>query len=182
MQAMQSSRPASGAEHQFSHLWDMQNATEASHGFKVGIGTLAVARLYEKILEMPIEKLDVEALVARWPRWHALQDSIRELFDIDALRDKAIAESFAKWPLWDELRGQLTRLKTIWPDLKLRLHEQLIPSVQLATMLTDAGAPSRSEDIGISPDRLRKSHRLAMYIRRRFTVLDLADRIGLLDG
>src|SRR5205823_6394817 len=51
MQAMQSSRPASGAEHQFSHLWDMQHASDASHGFKVGIGTVAVALLYEKLFE-----------------------------------------------------------------------------------------------------------------------------------
>lgn len=45
MQATQSSRPASGAEHQFSHLWDMEhlkyNGASVSHGFKVGIGTLA---------------------------------------------------------------------------------------------------------------------------------------------
>jgi len=51
MQAAQSSRPASGAEHQFSHLWDMQHHTHEGrtplHGFKVGIGTLAVAGLYE---------------------------------------------------------------------------------------------------------------------------------------
>ena len=43
MQATQSSRPASGAEHQFSHLWDMEhlkyNGASVSHGFKVGIGT-----------------------------------------------------------------------------------------------------------------------------------------------
>jgi glycerol-1-phosphate dehydrogenase [NAD(P)+] len=70
------------------------------------------------------------------------------------------------------LRGTL-------PELKRRLLEQLVPSAQLATMLRDAGAPSRSEDIGISADRLRRSHRLAMHIRRRFTVLDVADLIGL---
>lgn len=39
MQATQSSRPASGAEHQFSHLWDMEhlkyNGASVSHGFKV---------------------------------------------------------------------------------------------------------------------------------------------------
>ena len=54
MQAAQSSRPASGAEHQFSHLWDMQHhthdGTAPSHGFKVGIGTLASLGLYEDLL------------------------------------------------------------------------------------------------------------------------------------
>ena len=46
MQATQSSRPASGAEHLFSHVWEMAGLTdpqgrEPSHGFKVALGTLA---------------------------------------------------------------------------------------------------------------------------------------------
>src|SRR5882724_1907353 len=65
MQAATNSRAASGAEHQFSHLWDMQHHSHdgkaPSHGFKVGIGTLAVTALYEYVLEQPIEELDVEA-------------------------------------------------------------------------------------------------------------------------
>src|SRR5439155_25527686 len=60
MQAAQSSRPASGAEHQFSHLWDMEHATETSHGFKVGVATVAVGRFYEELIELPLQNLDVE--------------------------------------------------------------------------------------------------------------------------
>ncbi len=60
MQAVQSSRPASGAEHQFSHLWDMEhlryNGASVSHGFKVGIGTLASTALFEMLLEAPVEQ------------------------------------------------------------------------------------------------------------------------------
>jgi glycerol-1-phosphate dehydrogenase [NAD(P)+] len=180
MQAMQSSRPASGAEHQFSHLWDMQHATEASHGFKVGIGTLAVARLYEKILDMPIEMLDIEDCARRWREWPAVEVSIRKLFDIEALRERAIEETRAKMVSRDELVAQLVRLRNAWPELRPKLRKQLLPSQQLASMLRDAGAPSESEQIGISADRLALSHRLAYHIRRRFTVLDLAERVGIL--
>ena len=49
-----SSRPASGAEHLLSHLWEMtglaQGANPASHGTKVGIGTVLVTMLYERLL------------------------------------------------------------------------------------------------------------------------------------
>ena len=182
MQAMQSSRPASGAEHQFSHLWDMQDATEASHGFKVGIGTLAVARLYEKLLAEPIEMLDIEDCARRWRDWPAVEADIRRLFDIDELRDKAIEETRAKFPSRDELVAQLVRFRDAWPGLQGGLRGQLLPSAQLASMLRDAGAPHEPEQIGISAERLRTSHRLAMHIRRRFTLLDIADRIGLLDA
>src|SRR5204862_3554101 len=71
MQWSRSSRPASGAEHQFSHLWDMQHHTHhghvPSHGLKVGIGTLAVTALYHQLLDRPLETLDVAACVAGWP-------------------------------------------------------------------------------------------------------------------
>ena len=64
MQAARSSRPASGAEHQFSHLWDMQHHTHEgvapSHGFKVGIGTLASIALYEELLRRDLSNLDID--------------------------------------------------------------------------------------------------------------------------
>ena len=45
MQAIQSSRPASGTEHQYSHCWDMEDlcfeGKHVSHGFKVGCTTHA---------------------------------------------------------------------------------------------------------------------------------------------
>ena len=48
-------------------------------------------------------------------------------------------------------------------------------------MLREAGCPCEPEQIGISAERLRKSYWQALFIRRRFTVLDLAQRAGLLD-
>ncbi len=80
----------------------------------------------------------------------------------------------------DELVSQLVRLRDAWPELKRKLRKQLLPSQHLAAMLRDAGAPSEAEQIGISADRLALSHRLAYHIRRRFTVLDLAERLGIL--
>ena len=81
MQRARSSRPASGAEHQFSHLWDMQHHTHNGappfHGFKVGIGTLASLALYEVLLRRDLERLDVDDAVARWPSFAQCQRSHR---------------------------------------------------------------------------------------------------------
>jgi glycerol-1-phosphate dehydrogenase [NAD(P)+] len=49
-------------------------------------------------------------------------------------------------------------------------------------MLKAVGAATAPEEIGISPARLRASYWRAFSIRRRFTVLDLAVRIGMLDA
>jgi glycerol-1-phosphate dehydrogenase [NAD(P)+] len=185
MQATMTSRPASGAEHQFSHLWDMQHHTHdghaPSHGFKVGVATLAVARLYEALYERFTASLSIDLAVDRWPTWDETARQITELFDIDELRDKALEETRAKYVGPDVIRQQLERVRQIGPALWGGLRGQLPPSSQIERMLSDVGAPTQPEEIGISRERLRRSYRLAYHIRRRFTVLDLAVRAGVLD-
>jgi glycerol-1-phosphate dehydrogenase [NAD(P)+] len=186
MQWAQSSRPASGAEHQFSHLWDMQHHTyrgrAPSHGFKVGIGTLAVAALYEYLFTQRLEKLDVDQCCAHWPDQTASEKAVRTLFSDGDLRAIALQEMLGKWVDAARLREQLQRFRAIWPELREALRAQLIPFADLHSMLHEAGAPAEPEEIGIPRQRLRESFRLAYVIRRRFTVLDLAARCGLLEA
>jgi len=185
MQWTKTSRPASGAEHQFSHLWDMQHHVHKgqipAHGFKVGIGTMAVTALYEYLLEKKLEAVDVEACCALWPGSGAVEASVRAQFTQADLLRVALKESQAKWVEPADLRKQLTLLKKIWPDLRQCLVEQLIPLRELKAMLAAVGAPVEPEQIGIPRARLRESFRQSYYLRRRFTALDLAERCGLLD-
>jgi glycerol-1-phosphate dehydrogenase [NAD(P)+] len=185
MQAASSSRAASGAEHQFSHLWDMEHHTHdgqiPSHGFKVGIGTLASTALYEYLLKQPLESLDVDDCVKRWPDEASREAQIRQRFGQGQLTDVALQESAAKSLGPYALRAQLENLRHLWPDLTTRLRKQLLPFPELKAMLRAVGAPVKPEQIGISRERLRKSFLSAYFIRRRFTVLDLAVRTGLLE-
>jgi glycerol-1-phosphate dehydrogenase [NAD(P)+] len=185
MQSAKSSRPASGAEHQFSHLWDMQhhvhNGQAPSHGFKVGLGTLAVAGLYEYLLAEKLDALDVGSCCAQWPDDAAREKTAQALFSQQDLKAVALKESQAKWVDAAELGRQLETLRRVWPDLRERLRQQLIPWPELKGMLRTAGAPVKPEEIGISRERLRESFRQALFLRRRFTVLDLAARCGLLE-
>lgn len=185
MQASRSSRPASGAEHQFSHLWDMQHHTHEgwapSHGLKVGIGTVAVTALYEQLLNLPLESLDVETCCAAWPDLETLLAKARSAFDQDDLIAVAERELTAKHSSREELRVQLETLRRVWPELCAALRKQLIPLTELKAMLTAAGAAVEPEQISISRPRLRDSYLRAFYLRRRFTVLDLAFRAGLLE-
>jgi glycerol-1-phosphate dehydrogenase [NAD(P)+] len=186
MQTSESSRPASGAEHQFSHLWDMQHHTHRgrapSHGFKVGIATLAVTALYEELLRQPIERLDVDRCCMAWPERDAYLAQARELLAQEDLRRVAEQEMSAKYCDRGQLREQLRRLREVWPELRERLQRQLVPLVKLQEMLVTVGAPIQPEEIGISRERLRASYWQAYCIRRRFTVLDLAVRTDLLDA
>jgi glycerol-1-phosphate dehydrogenase [NAD(P)+] len=185
MQATKSSRPASGAEHQFSHLWDMQHHTHRgaapSHGLKVGIGTLAVTAFYEALLRRPLHEVDVEECCAAWPDAEAWVTRAHREFAEEELRVVAARELRAKAVSKDGLRRQLEKLRVVWPGLRERLREQLIPFGTQRAMLRAAGAATEPEEIGISRERLRDSFLQAFFIRRRFTALDLAVRTDLLD-
>lgn len=186
MQAAESSRPASGAEHQFSHLWDMQHHTHLgqapSHGFKVGIGTLAMTALHEELLRLPLESLDVERCCAAWLEEDGWHDRVRVELGEGHLADTGHQEVKAKYITRDQLRAQLGHVRTLWPELRVRLQKQLLPLATLKEMLTAVGAPTDPEQIGISRNRLRQSYWRAYLIRRRFTALDLAVRTGVLEA
>jgi glycerol-1-phosphate dehydrogenase [NAD(P)+] len=185
MQAAQSSRPASGAEHQFSHLWDMQHhthdGTAPSHGFKVGIGTLASLALYEDLLGRTFVDFDSLRAVENWPSLERVEERITAVLGNGELAAKAREETRAKYVSHASLRDQIDRFLGVWPDLRVKLARQLIALAAARVMLRDAGCPIEPEQIGISRDRLRLSYEQAYYIRRRFTVLDLVRRLGLMD-
>jgi glycerol-1-phosphate dehydrogenase [NAD(P)+] len=185
MQWSRTSRCASGAEHQFSHLWDMEHHTHngktPSHGFKVGIATLYISALYEQLLNHPVEQLDIEACCAQWPPWEQQEARAKALFAGTDFLDTALAESYAKYITTTALAQQLETLKKRWPVIRDRLIGQLLPAAEVRRRLQLVGAPVDPEAIGISQERLRNSFFKALHLRRRFTILDLAVRTACLD-
>ncbi len=186
MQATQSSRPASGAEHQFSHLWDMEhlrfNGASVSHGFKVGIGTLASTAFLEMLLDAPVETLDVEKCVAAWKSWEETERDIRAIFDNDPeFVARGLKETRDKYVDQEGLREQLMRLKRAWPELRGRIRSQIIPFGEVHRRLELVGAPCEPEQIGVSRARFRASFEKIPYMRSRYTVIDVAFRCGWME-
>lgn len=186
MQATLSSRPASGAEHQFSHLWDMEhlrfNGASVSHGFKVGIGTLASTAFLEMLLDAPVETLDVEKCVAAWKSWEETERDIRAIFDNDPeFVARGLKETRDKYVDQEGLREQLMRLKRAWPELRGRIRSQIIPFGEVHRRLELVGAPCEPEQIGISRARFRASFEKIPYMRSRYTVIDVAFRCGWME-
>ncbi|MEG1699984.1 MAG: sn-glycerol-1-phosphate dehydrogenase [Alistipes sp.] len=183
MQATQSSRPASGAEHQFSHLWDMEHlqfeGKSVSHGFKVGIGTLASTAFLELLLEAPIEQLDIEACVAAWKPWDETEADIRAIFNNDPeFVARGLVETRNKYVDKAGLRNQLISLKSVWPELRGQIRAQILPFDEVRSRLKAVGAPYEPEHVGVSRAKFRASFEKIPYMRSRFTVIDVAFRCG----
>lgn len=186
MQTHKTSRPASGADHQFSHLWNMENhvmrnGQAPSHGFQVSIGMLMSTALYQQLLDEDIETLDVEKCVSAWPTLDEAQREARSMFADTDFPTIGETEITAKYVDRDALRDQLNSLKSNWTEIKRRLEAQIIPYEEAKARLEAVGAPVEPEQIDISRQRLRDSFLRAQHIRRRFTILDIAVRTCLLD-
>jgi glycerol-1-phosphate dehydrogenase [NAD(P)+] len=186
MQAHKSSRPASGADHQFSHLWNMEHhemadGTVPSHGFQVSIGMLMSSALYSCMLDDDFSKLDVDACVAAWPSLEDAKAEALKMFEGTDFPTIGATEVEAKYVDKDGLRKQLTTLRDNWHEISAKLKAQIIPVEQAKRMLAAVGAPTEPEQIGISKERLRNSAIRAEKIRRRFTILDVAVRTGKLN-
>jgi glycerol-1-phosphate dehydrogenase [NAD(P)+] len=189
MQSYQSSRTASGAEHQFSHLWEMEGlghgeghrGTPLSHGFKVGVGTVAIAALYELVLERDLGDLDIEALRDSWPTREALERSVRAQHTSPDLEEGAVEQTLAKYISAGELAQRLKLLRDVWPGLREKVRVQLMPAEQVREMLWAAGCPTGPVEIGLGWGDFEATYSRARTIRKRYTVLDLAFEAGILE-
>lgn len=185
MQVYGGTRPASGAEHYFSHLWELEHLGRdadppLSHGFKVAIGTLAMCAFYERFLAREPTRADIERAVAGWPSWQVVEDDIRARLS-GSLAEHCVTETRAKYLEAPALRTRLTRVVGCWADLRPRLERQLVPARRLQAMLRDAGAPVVPADIGLTVARVRDTFAGAAYYRSRYSVLDLARELGWFD-
>jgi glycerol-1-phosphate dehydrogenase [NAD(P)+] len=184
MQWTRSSRPASGAEHQFSHLWDMQDHRHHGrlplHGCKVAVGTVASTLLYEALIAESIVELDVARVCEQWPEPADVARLVQQTHERPELRALAVRECEAKYVDRVALGRRLRRLKDRWSELRLCLRTHMMASFELRQMLQRVGAPCHPSDIGIDLRRMRRSYTEAQQIRRRYTVLDLAMETGLM--
>ena len=185
MQRYQGSRPASGSEHQFSHLWEMEHLSHGgmwvSHGFKVGIGSVAMAALYQELMKYDFSVFDIDKRLASWPTKDDIAREIRAHHTLPVLRRRGIEESWAKHTDPAGARRRLNRLRERWPSLQRRIGERMLSPVEVASRLRRVGCPSAPADIGVDRMRFRRSFFGAQHIRRRYTALDLAVDTGVMN-
>ena len=178
-----SSRPASGAEHQIAHLWEMtglrHQGRKVSHGAAVAIGSIASLALYDWLLQQDLTQLDTAMVVEQAPSFQSRCVELKRYIPNRKVAENARLELEAKHATADIHTARLERLKSIWPDLREQLSDQLIRAPEMMEMLRQAGAPSRADEIGVTQSDLLNTLRAAAFIRRRYTILDLLHETGL---
>lgn len=169
-----SSAPASQAEHLVSHYIDMFGPADRPpvfHGEQVGVTTLVVARLQERLLEsLPLLTPDDGSAEAFSARYGAeLGASIWDEFSHKRLSAAAA----------ERLNARLAR---DWPAIRGRLETVMLGSARIEAALKAAGAPTTPEQIGLERGFFEQALRRCREIRNRYTVLDLASQSGQLES
>ena len=181
-----SSRPASGADHQIAHLWEMEDVAfggvPVSHGACVALGTLTVVSLYDWLLAQDLSGIDARTIVGNRASLAAEEAEIRRRFGKGAIAERSIVEIRAKYPNDDTLLARIDHIKAIWPALRARLTEFLVPMPALRSMLRKAGVVTDPLQVGIGRAHHKNSVLSARFIRQRYTILDLLNDLGLLDS
>jgi glycerol-1-phosphate dehydrogenase [NAD(P)+] len=182
MQAYGNSRPASGSDHQFAHLWEMEGVAiggaPAAHGICVAIGCLSSLALYEWLLGRDLGTIEPARLVASRPAWPALEASVRTAFAAPSVTASALAEMRAKYHPAERVIGRLAQLRHAWPALRARLGAELPRPAALREKLLALGAPISPAALGIAPEAHARDHWRARMIRRRYTIFDLLFDLG----
>lgn len=146
------SRPASGLEHYFSHMWDMlslERGTEADlHGIQVGVGTVLTMNLYERIKTL---KPDREKALRHMRDFDSRQweENIRRVFGKTAPQVLAIEKATGK----NDPVKHAQRLEKIlngWDEIQTIISEELPDREWLFDIMRSTGMPMTPEEIGIS--------------------------------
>ncbi len=170
MNIADTSAPASGGEHMISHVLDMMCAVYGGehdmHGRQVGVGTILSAELYRRVLAVESPVFVEPASSTDRAFWGPLHDEVEPHYQGKVERLRLAAERLAEGGTWDHVRRTLAPM--------LRRPETL------RDCLAHAGAAYRAEDIGCTPDRLKRALLHGHEIRSRITILDLARLVGVM--
>ena len=178
MQLYRDSRPASGMEHMCSHIWEMEGLG-ASHGFKVGIGTLAAAWLMERFFSMDREELRG---MMKPPKTRARrQAEVRELLRAGCYGN-AEETAMAKFAEAETVLRRREDILASWETLRKRVMEQIHSFEELRGMLRRAGCPTAPAEIGLSREKFIHGVLTAGLIRSRYSLLDVLEECGVTEA
>lgn len=177
------SRPASGVEHYFSHVWDMRAlefGTPAElHGIQCAIGTLAAVRLYEKLRTMTPDAEKACAYVEAFD-YEAWATQLRAFLGKSAETMIALEKKEGKYRK-DTHAVRFARIQKCWPEILRILDEELPSSEALSQLLLRLGMPEYASVIGVDAAAMRLSFCATKDIRDKYVLSRLAWDLGILD-
>ncbi len=183
MSYAQVSRPASGLEHYFSHVWEMRALAAGKHadlhGIQVGIGTLLTFKIYDRIRQIKPDREKARAAVAAFNN-AAWAENVARVFGATAPSIIAIEQKSGK----NDPAKHAARLEKIlknWDAIQEVIREELPDSAWVASVMADTGMPLQPVDIGLTPEDVSDAFVCARDIRDKYLSCSLLWDLGYMD-
>ena len=177
------SRPASGVEHYFSHVWDMRGlefGTQVDlHGIQCAMATMKAIELYEKVLELHpnpekarayVESFDLES-------WNA---ELRDFLGSSAETMIQLEKKEGKYRK-DTHAARFLRIAENWEAILQVLREELPKAEELCKLMETVGISRDLNTIGVDSETAKRTFRATKDIRDKYVLSRLAWDLGILD-
>ncbi len=177
------SRPASGLDHYFSHLWEMMalERGEASdlHGIQVAVGTVLTLRALDRLRASVPDRAHAEAAMAQFDqaRWEA---EMRDIFGKTA--SQVIDAEKTRYHKNDPAghKERLNRILAHWGQFQAVMEEELPNTDEIIAMMRRLGMPVEPMDLGIGREEVRKAFIGSREIRDKYLTSSLLWDLGAL--
>lgn len=177
------SRPASGVEHYFSHIWDMRGEEFKTpvdlHGIQCAIGTLMAIKIYEKIKTITPDKEKALCYVKKfnYEEWKKtlvsfLGKAANAMIEIEEKEQKYSVEKHA---------ARFEIISNNWENILKIIDEELPASVEVEGLLDKIEAPKVPSRIGIDEKDNHMAFKATKDIRDKYVLSRLAWDLGVIE-
>lgn len=177
------SRPASGVEHYFSHIWDMRGLAFSLptqlHGIQCAVATSIAAELYEKLLKITPDRQKAKAYVKSF-EYTAWAEELKKFLGNGANAMIALEKKEQKY----NVEKHAERLEIIikrWSDVCRIIREEIPSHEEIDDILKKINAPRTIREMGITCD-LSLTLKATKDIRDKYVLSRLLWDIGELDN
>ena len=177
------SRPASGVEHYFSHIWDMRGlefeTSVSLHGIQCAIGTLIAIKLYEKIRKLSPEHQKALDYVKGFDYTNWSEELIK-LLGKGAFEMIEIEKKEQKYNE-DKHKKRLEIIERSWDKILKIIDEEIPPYEEIERIFDTIALPKTVEEIGLENNIVPLSFKATKDIRDKYVLSRLAWDLGVLD-
>ena len=176
------SRPASGVEHYFSHIWDMCalefGTKNELHGLQCGVGTLLSASLYDHLKKVVPDRNKALSFVENFSYENWCKE-LRTLFGSSA---ETMIEQEKNERKYDKTTHpkRLDKIINNWEEIIKIVNEEMPKKEKIEEILSLIEAPKSLEELQIKCD-VKTAFKATKDIRYKYIISHLLWDIGMID-
>jgi len=175
-----SSRPASGLEHYFSHMWEMMALEREEpyelHGIQVGCGTVLALRVLEKMRALKPTMEHAEAFLQSFDE-KAWEENVRRIYGKTGEQIIKIEAKFRK-NAPEGHRVRMTKIIENWDLICQIMDEELPETEKIVDLMRRIGEPVEAAEIGIGAQDVSDAFVGAREIRDKYLACSMLWDVG----